>query len=90
MAAFGELEVYNGRVESVRKLYFDIASFDQAIILSELTILRERTVAALVAKPPEDGNLRPSQSAHLGRPSIGESRSAARILRFLFHLSPPM
>jgi len=65
--AFGELEVYNGRIEPVRKLHFDIAGFDQAIIISEFTILRQRTGAALVAKPPEERNLDLSQSAHLGR-----------------------
>ena len=52
MAAFGQLEVYKGRVEPVGKLHFDIAGFDQAIILTELIIPRERTFAALVAKPP--------------------------------------
>ena len=57
LAAFGELEVYNSRVEPVGKLHFDIASLDKAIIRTEIIIFRESALAALVVKPSQEGNL---------------------------------
>jgi hypothetical protein len=56
LAAFSELEGYNGRVKPVGKLYVDKARVDQAIIFAELIIPIERTFSTLVAKPPKKGN----------------------------------
>jgi hypothetical protein len=44
VAAFGELQAYNSRIEPVGELQFDIAGLDQAVMLTEIIIFSERTM----------------------------------------------